>query len=222
MTARKGQTSGVGLPRKSSDRGEGDDAHDKSDRGRRLDVGRPRDEEVPERVQEGRAECEGKCRGGHLRLQSNQATAIGARSSGHGQPRRLFRPIPVRRGAGLAQLRPPGDRRRHRRQRGRRARRASRARGSARRCRRLRWSHVELLVEAHPRRAALPQARGRSARTRGSSRAASTHEDRRASSGAPDPVPAASCTSTARTGRRSSRVGSSCTRRSPGLGSTGS
>ena len=35
-------------------------------------------------MQEGRAECEGKCRGGHLRLQSNQATAIGARSSGRG------------------------------------------------------------------------------------------------------------------------------------------
>ncbi len=85
MTARNGQTSGSASQASTATGAKATMPDEERDGRGRLDVRRPRDEEVPERVQESRAECEGKCRGGHLRLQSNQATVIGARSSGHGQ-----------------------------------------------------------------------------------------------------------------------------------------
>ena len=82
-----------------------------------------------------------------------------------------------------AAVRPAGDRRRDHRRRDRRGRDRARARRRARRTRRLRGRDVERLVEAHPRRPALPADGRRAPRPRGAPGAPLSDERRRAASG---------------------------------------
>ena len=154
-----------------------------------------------------------------------RAIQPGACGMGH-DPRGLSTALHAR-GRAIEELaertvRPARDRWRDHRRGDRGTRCASGSRGRPRRRRRLRRRDLERVVEARPRRAPLPAPRRCAPRAGGASRAAGPDGCRRTASRASPPVSPAALRERVRTGLHSSRAASSCTRRSPTRGSTGS
>ena len=109
---------------------------------------------------------------------------------GVGEPASGLSARPDARRARCASVRPSRHRRRDHRRRNRRPRRARGPRRRTRRRRRLRRCNLERVLEAHPRRAALPPPRGCRPRAGGAPRAAPADDGRRPAPRPPNAVPA--------------------------------